>query len=164
MARRFAALVAVALLAGACHHARADRVVLDGRPRYPDVEGVVQSVSVKRIVLDGGRSYAVSPNLQSFSTYTLETTPLLGRLHQYVQVGLQGHTAVWVAGVGAVVRSPSAPPAAYYLGHLVRVQGRRAVFRDGTVLRLGTGVTASPGQVRVEIDPDRHVARAIVAG
>ncbi|MBV9256097.1 MAG: hypothetical protein JO054_17820, partial [Actinobacteria bacterium] len=55
------------------------------------------------------------------------------------------------------------PPVVFYLGRLVRIDGSRLVFRDGTVLRLGPSVTSptKSGLVRVEIDPSQHVVRQI---
>ena len=45
-----------------------------------------------------------------------------------------------------------------------KVEGRRAVFRDGTVLSLAEGVTSpvTGALVRAEIDPGRHEVRALV--
>jgi hypothetical protein len=57
-----------------------------------------------------------------------------------------------------------APPVVYYNGVLVRRDGPRAIFRDGTVLRLAAGVTppVEQGLVRAEIDPALHTVRAVV--
>ncbi|HVW33192.1 MAG TPA: hypothetical protein VHL53_11685 [Acidimicrobiia bacterium] len=139
------------------------RLVLDGRPRFPDAEGVVEQISFDRITLDGGRTYGVRSDLQSFSTYDLAAVPMLVRLGQYVQVGLDGKKVAWMAGIGVVVRT-GAPPVVYYNGVLVRCRGDRAVFRDGTVLRLADGVTSpvAAGFVRAEIDPARHRVQALV--
>ncbi|MBV9935934.1 MAG: hypothetical protein JO367_16680 [Actinobacteria bacterium] len=51
----------------------------------------------------------------------------------------------------------------FYLGRLVRIDGSRLVFRDGTVLRLGPSVTSptKSGLVRVEIDPSQHAVRQV---
>lgn len=140
-----------------------EQVVLDGRPRVPDVEGVVQVVSRDRLVLDGGRRYDVADKPQSFSTYTLATVSLLGRKGQYVQVGLDGDVAVWVASIGAVTEL-GGKPTVVYTGKLESVDGGRAVFEDGTVLRLASGVTSPvrQGFVRAEIDPSTHEVRALV--
>lgn len=156
-----ALVLATALLASACGGGGVKPIALDGTPRFPDAEGVVTSVSVNNITLDGGRTYSVSRKLQSFSTYTLETVPLLQRKGQYVQVGLHGKTMVWISTIGAPV--PQNPPVVFYLGKLVKVDQGRLVFRDGTVLRLGPAVTtpAQSGLVRVEIDPSRHVVRSV---
>jgi hypothetical protein len=160
------ALAALALVA--CRQSQ-PRLVLDGRPRLPDAEGIVEQISFDRITLDGGRSYGVQKDLQSFSTYDLAAVPMLQRLGQYVQLGLNGKKVAWLAGIGVVVRAPAVPPVVYFNGVLVRREGRRAVFRDGTVLQLGPGVASpvdpSPGEhrlVRAEIDPARHEVRAVV--
>jgi len=152
------------LLAGGCRRGGGHALVLDGRPRYPDAEGVVEQISFGRITLDGGRSYGVRPDLQSFSTYDLAASPMLQRLGQYVQVGLRGGQVAWLAGIGVVVRRPGARPVVYYNGVLVRLDGRRAVFRDGTVLHLAAGVTPPLGQgfVRAEIDPALHTVTSLV--
>jgi hypothetical protein len=155
-------MVATLILAG-CSKSDAHRLVLDGRPRFPDVEGVVEQISFERITLDGGRSYEVRKDLQSFSTYDLAAVPMLHRLGQYVQLGLNGKMVAWMAGIGVVVRG-DAPPVVYYNGVLVRREGDRAVFRDGTVLRLAPGVTtpAEQGLMRAELDPALHTVRALV--
>ena len=167
-------LVAGVLLLGGCTKSDDDRLVLDGSPRLPDTEGVVEEISFDRITLDGGRSYAVRKDLQSFSTYDLAAVPMLHRLGQYVQLGLDGKKVAWMAGIGVVVRG-AAPPVIYYNGVLVRLDDDRAIFRDGTVLRLADGVTSPVGRdvppggqvqlprlVRAEIDPALHRVRALV--
>ena len=157
-------LVAGVLLLGGCTRSDADRLVLDGSPRHPDAEGVVEQISFDRITLDGGRSYDVAKDLQSFSTYDLAAVPMLHRLGQYVHVGLNGNEVEWMAGIGVVVRNPGVPPVVYYNGVLVRLDDDRAIFRDGTVLRLADGVTSpvERGLVRAELDPSLHRVRAIV--
>src|SRR5439155_16749512 len=142
-------LMAGALILAGCPKSDAHRLVLDGRPRIPDAEGVVEGISFDRITLDGGRSYGVRKDLQSFSTYDLAAVPMLQRLGQYVQLGLSGQKVAWMAGIGVVVRRPDAPPVVYYNGVPVRRDGSRLIFRDGTVLQLAGGVTvpASPGLV-----------------
>ena len=125
---------------------------------------MVEEISFDRIILDGGRSYGVAKDLQSFSTYDLAAVPMLHRLGQYVHLGLNGKKVEWMAGIGVVVRSPAAPPVVYYNGVLVRLEDDRAIFRDGTVLRLADGVTSpvESGLVRAELDPSLHRVRAIV--
>jgi hypothetical protein len=156
-------LLAGALLATGCSKSGGHRLVLDGRPRFPDAEGVVDAISFERITLDGGRSYDVGKDLQSFSTYDLGAFPMLGRLGQYVQLGLNGKKVAWLAGIGVVVRG-AGPPVVYYNGTLLRRDGDRAIFRDGTVLQLGAGVTppVEQGLVRAELDPALHAVRALV--
>jgi hypothetical protein len=157
-------LVAGALVLGGCSRSAGDELVLDGRPRHPDAEGVVEQVSFDRITLDGGRSYGVASDLQSFSTYDLAAVPMLHRLGQYVHLGLDGNEVEWMAGIGVVVRNPATPPVVYYNGVLVRFDDDRAIFRDGTVLRLADGVTSpvASGLVRAELDPSLHRVRALV--
>ena len=156
-------LLAGLLLLSGCAKKADDRLVLDGRPRIPDVEGVVEQISFDRITLDGARSFPVQKDLQSFSTYDLAAVPMLHRLGQYVQLGLNGKKVAWMAGIGVVVRSV-APPVVYYNGVLVRLDGDRAIFRDGTVLQLadGVGSPVDSGLVRAEIDPSLHRVRALV--
>ena len=164
--RLLAAMMAAVLVVGACSGGDDDgRVVLDGSPRFPDVEGVVEEISLERITLDGDRSYKVAKDLNSFSTYDLGPTPLLHRKGQYVQLGLDGDTAEWMAGIGVVVRAPDKPPVVFYNGYLLHVDDGQAVFRNGTVLRLADGVKspAPQGGLRAEIDPDRHLVRALVS-
>lgn len=166
MGRRFVVIV-LALMAvsvvGCSGGDDGPAVVLDGRARRPDAEGVVRQVSHSQITVDE-RRYRVSRTLQAFSTYTLEAVPIVGRRSQYVQLGLDGDEVVWLAAFGAVVRPPGADPAVYYTGVFRRVERRRAVFRDGSTVLLGPGVDApAPGtRVRVEIDPVRHRARNVV--
>ena len=157
-------IVAGALLfTGCARSGSAHRVVLDGRPRFPDAEGVVEQISFEKVTLDGGRSYGVRKDLQSFSTYDLAAVPMLQRQGQYVQLGLDGRRVAWMAMVGEVVHGAAAP-VVYYNGTLVRLDGDRAIFRDGTVLQLADGVTSpvETGLVRAEVDPSLHRVRALV--
>ena len=156
-------LLAGALLLAGCAKSDSHRLVLDGRPRPPDAEGVVEKISFESVTLDGGRTFEVRKDLQSFSTYDLAAVPMLQRLGQYVQLGLDGKKVAWMAMIGGVVRG-GATPVVYYNGVLVRIDGDRATFRDGTVLRLADGVTspAETGFVRAELDPAVHRVRALV--
>jgi nucleoid-associated protein YgaU len=132
-------------------------IKLDGSPRVPDDEGVATEVTRERITLDGDRTYDVSDRLRSFSTYTLKLEPMLNRKGQYVQVGLDGDTVVWMAGVAAVVQTAQGP-SVFYVGDLEEIDDGRAVFADGTVLRTAEGVSAEPGRVQARIDvPKRRV-------
>lgn len=158
------ATVAVALLAVACGGgADEERLVLDGRPRLPDAEGVAVSISHTEIVLDGDRRYAVADGFKSFSTYTLALEPMVSREGDYVQLGLDADDAVWMAGIGGVLHTD--PPTVLYEGRLDRVEGRRAIFRDGTVLRLAPGVSVPDVDadtfVVAEIDPARRAVGAL---
>ena len=156
-------LLAGALLLAGCARSDGHRVVLDGRPRPPDAEGVVEKISFESVTLDGGRTFGVRKDLQSFSTYDLAAVPMLQRLGQYVQLGLDGKKVAWMAMIGEVVRG-TAVPVVYYNGVLVRLDVDRAIFRDGTVLQLADGVTSpvETGLVRVELDPALHRVRALV--
>jgi hypothetical protein len=146
-----------ALSLAACNRSSSPVVRLDGSPRFPSDEGVVTAVSRQRLTLDGSRSYAISPGLQSFSTYTLTAVSVLQRKGQYVQIGLNGKTVVWLANIAAVL--PTNPPSVYYRGRLLRVDQRQAIFRDGTVLRVAPETAAVPaGDVLVRLDPARHQA------
>jgi hypothetical protein len=68
-----------------------------------------------------------------------------------------------MAMIGEVIRGVG-PPVVYYNGVLLRLDGDRAIFRDGTVLQLADGVTSpvETGFVRAELDPSLHRVRALV--
>jgi hypothetical protein len=162
MVRRAVAVLVVTVLAvgaAGCHKSDHATVVLDGRTRYPDAEGVLTFASVKEMRLAGGPAYRVSPKLQAFSTYTLQATPYLSRRNQYVQLGLDGRTVVWLAGIGAVVRAPGRPPTVFYTGRVKAAPKGRVVFADGTVFRLGAGVAAPSVGARVQVDLDPSAGR-----
>jgi hypothetical protein len=151
-------VTAVALLA-ACGGSDA-KLRLDGSPRVPDDEGVATVITRTRIQLDGKRSYGVDPKFVSFSTYDGQLEPMVIRRNQYVQLGVRGHTAIWMAGVAAVVPLPA--PSVYYIGRLKRVDGDRLIFWDGTVLTRRHGL-AAPKPVRADgrrvearLDPKTH--------
>ena len=137
--------------------------VLGGRPRYPSAEGVVESVTIEDITLRGGRRFPLAEELASFSTYTLEPIPLVHRVGQYVHVGLEDGAVTWVSTIGAVGDRETV----VYAGKLLHVDGeRRAIFSDGTVLRLAEGVEppAVGTRVRAEIDAIEGVATSIGPG
>ncbi|HUR78265.1 MAG TPA: hypothetical protein VMZ22_09985 [Acidimicrobiales bacterium] len=141
----------------ACGADKGAALKLDGSPRVPDDEGVATVVTRTRIELDGKRKYQVADDFVSFSTYTGELEPMVGREGQYVQLGLRGRTAVWMAGVAAVVSTPAR--AVYYLGRLKHVDGERLVFADGTVLRRRRGLRvprAGSAKLQARIDPKAH--------
>lgn len=133
--------------------------MLDGRPRYPDVEGVATAITTRRITIDHRHSYEVSRDFLSFSTYTLKLEPMLGRVGQYVQLGLSGDRVVWMAGVGAVVQT--ARPEVIYTGTFLRQQGDRLVFRDGTVLRVAPSLVPPPSGTFVEVAIDAATHRVV---
>jgi hypothetical protein len=157
MRRRLAAAALVAVLA-ACGGSP-PTVKLDGSPRFPDDEGVATTVELDRIVLDGTRTYGVSRDLRSFSTYDMRLEPMLNRRGHYVHVGLEDRRVVWMAGIAAVLAGD--PPRVFYSGRLKALDKGRAIFADGTVLTLQPGL-ASPvrdGFVQVEIDARAHRVR-----
>lgn len=159
---RAGAAVALCVVLVACEGGGNDgRVVLDGRPRHPDVEGVVEEISTSHVRLRGGRRYKVTRKLQAFSTTTLEPVPVLRRRGHYVQLGVEGDTAVWLAAFGAVLELN--PPVVPYVGFLEAIRGDRAVFRDGTVLRLAPGAArVEPNRhARAEIDPEKKQVRLL---
>lgn len=138
-------------------HERPDVVRLDGSARFPDDEGIATSVDRRSITLDGARTYEVSDELRSFSTYTRELEAMVGRKGQYVQIGLDGRTMVWMAGVSRVIDVAGAPTV-FYIGRFRRTSKGRFVFADGTTFAPSPGV-APPGtrsDVTVRIDPKTH--------
>lgn len=149
-----AATAVVAIGLAGCGGDDEPAVALDGSPRLPDTEGVVTEVSDDKIVLDGKHTYEVSDDLMAFSTYTLEAIPLAHRKGQYVQLGLDGETAEWLALIGEPLEGR-----VYYTGELEEVDGDNLVFADGTVLTLGDGVKppAEAGRMRAVVDPNKRV-------
>ena len=151
------------LLLVACAGGEPQLDVLGGSPRYPSAEGLVESVTIGDITLRGGRRFPLAEELASFSTYTLEPIPLVHRVGQYVHVGLEDGAVAWVATIGAVGNGETV----VYAGKLLHVDDeRRAIFSDGTVLRLGEDVEppAVGTRVRVEIDAAEGVATSIGPG
>jgi len=151
----------VVCLVAACSGGGGDTIKLDGSPRVPDVEGVVRRVDLRSVELADGRRFTVERDLQLFSTYSLESLPLLGREGQYVQMGVDGKKVRWMASVGAIVRG--SPPSVFYTGHLLRMEDERLIFRDGTTFRtVRRYPDALVGSfVIVDIDPDRGVVRTV---
>ena len=136
-------------------------VDLDGSPRIPDAEGVVRTVDRRHNELDGGRSDPQSPDLQSFHSKTRAAISVLQRKGEYVQVGIDDGTVVWVAAIGAVV--PLDRPTVFYQGTVSDLSAGRVTFDDGTVLRVARGVDAVEGSfVRAELDPSTKQVVALV--
>jgi hypothetical protein len=164
--RSLAVVLAVVLLGavgGGCRRGdEATPLHLDGRPRIPADEGIATALSRDRITLDGRRSYDVSPELRAFSTYTLALEPMIGRKGQYVQVGLQGDTMVWMAGVARPL-DVDGERSVYYRGTFVGEERGRYAFEDGTTFAPGRGVKvpAKGRSVTVRIDARSHRIVAI---
>jgi hypothetical protein len=115
-------------------------------------------------VLDGERSYGVSPALRSFSALTLDIEPMLSREGQYVQVGVEDDEVVWMGGVAAVVNAVD-PPSAFFTGTIETIEDRRVVFTNGTVFTLAERVRPDVrrGGAAVQIDVARHRVIAVRA-
>ena len=152
----------VAVVLAACGGSSDPVVRLDGSPRQPDTEGVVRIASVDGITFEGGRKYRVSKELISFSTYTREPVSLRSTLDSYVQAGVIGGTVVWLSKIGPVSTDAAGHRTVQYQGDLVDIDGRRLVFKDGTVLRLGAGLKPPEdplGPAYVVIDADKKVVQ-----
>ncbi|MFL6111976.1 MAG: hypothetical protein ACJ786_11570 [Catenulispora sp.] len=157
--------LATAMLGGACSHGSSKAaVVLDGRPRLANDEGVVTAVTKDRLTLDGKRTYSVDRNLQSFESTTLKVMPLLNRTGAYVQIGEDHGKVRWIASYTLVVTRPDQPPTAFHTGRVARTEAGRVVFADGSVLAVAPGVTVPEAgrQARAEIDVPTHRVRALV--
>jgi len=134
---------------------------LDGSPRYPNAQGLLTAAN-KKDLLVGQDEYAIGTRLITFSTYNLTQLPLGAAIDRYVQVGLHGHTAVWIAVVGIAT---SGQPV-IYTGTLLRIDAhRRAIFSDGTVLQLAPQLhpAEQSGLVIAEIDAMTGQVTALVA-
>lgn len=126
----------------------------------PDDAGIATALTFEAITLDGERTYEVSEDLIAFDTYNLQLEPVLRRRGQYVHVGLEGSTMVWMAGISAVVPADDRV-SAYYTGVLTEVEGRRAFFRDGTVLELSDDIHSPEGGTVVEAEIDTASDRVV---
>lgn len=163
---RFAALALAALLgvSGCSGDPGEPRDILDGEPRIPDDEGVVTNLTVEKVTLDGERTYRVSKDLIAFSPSTLKLERLVKHLGQYVHVGLDGKTVVWMSGFGAVLPDDDTAHA-FYTGVVEAFEGHRITFTDGTVMRVH-GALENPGpgrQVQVQIDAEQRRVTAFIA-
>jgi hypothetical protein len=118
--------------------------------RLPDVEGVVVAVDDDELELDDSRAYEIGEGASSVSTYTLDEVPV--RLDTYVHVGLDDDGRVeWIATIGIVADTD--PPGITYTGTLVEVIDGRAVFADGTALKVPPDLDPDPGFVTAILDP-----------
>ena len=160
--RHLLAAVTAAFLAVGCGFGGGgeEELRLDGSARYPDDQGIATELAFDSITLDGERTYDVSDRLAAFSTATATLEPMLRRRGQYVQIGLDGDTMVWMAGVAAVVRLPQGERV-FYNGTLREVDDDgRLVFVDGTVWEVAKGVDRTAvepdARLQLEIDPSKH--------
>ncbi|MEY2569080.1 MAG: hypothetical protein QOE35_3609 [Actinomycetota bacterium] len=151
-------------LVGGCQRQPTSASILDGRARVPDAEGVVTAVTLRSVTLDGGRSYDVSRQLESFSVYNGAPTALLAKRGQYVQVGVRAGKVVWIQSFGTPVGDP---PAVVFTGELLSRIGSRLRFSGGATLRLADGVQPPPvGDLECVIAPRRHavVGYSVLSG
>lgn len=135
-------------------------VKLDGSPRVSDQAGVVVKADREQIILDGNRTYEVASDLIAFSTFNRAPVRLGSTVGEYVQVGLEGKTVVWLARIGPVTTQADGRSSVIYQGDLVRVAGSRLEFRDGTVLTLAKGLRAptdASGPTIASINPTSRV-------
>ncbi|MGH7858205.1 MAG: hypothetical protein ACREQY_12850 [Candidatus Binatia bacterium] len=158
--RHAAVLCLLALVSAACS---GEQTVFEGGPRFPDDEGVVTSISLERMQIEGDRNYVIGRDVESFKTRSHEPASLLSLKDKYVQVGLDGDEVGWIALVGIVVGDDS--PTVLYTGVFDGVDGRtdRAVFADGTTLALADDIDVpEEGQeVAAAIDARSHTVTSL---
>lgn len=135
-------------------------VRLDGSARFPDDEGIATSLDRRSITLDGERTYRVSDQLRSFSTYTRELEPMIGRRGQYVQIGVEDGVMIWMAGISRLV-DVDGRPAAFYTGKFRGQERGRFVFTDGTTFAVGEGVARPRRGVHVTATIDAETRRIV---
>lgn len=135
-------LVAAACGGGVGEPADTSFVALDGSPRPPDAAGVLTAIAADNstITIDGEHVYELHESLQSFSSVDGSTQPVRSRVGQYVHVGLDGETALWLAGIGAVTRIDGRPQTVNYIGTIKAVDGRQITMVDGAVFELADDV------------------------
>ncbi|MCA1839931.1 MAG: hypothetical protein LC723_06325, partial [Actinobacteria bacterium] len=132
------------------------------RERFPDDQGIVTSVSLSpdKIQLDNKRTYPISRQVESFSTYNGKLRPLLGWKDRYVELGLdKTHEVIWIAGIGNVNQAVKPYQVYYTNGTLKRVDKGMLIFTDGTVFKLGDGVSPpKPGsKYVVTLNAETHL-------
>jgi hypothetical protein len=153
-------LVAVALgllvVPSACRGGGAEppAVILDGRPRPPDDEGIMTEVAADHLVLDGRTRLKVSGKLIAFASSTGQVTNLYQRRNQYVQVGVRSGTVVWLGAVGAILPGPR--PFVLYQGNVLTDEGGRLTMEDGTVLRAHPELPPVTGRLSLRLDVTTH--------
>lgn len=167
MPKRVAALAVLALLLGGCggDDAASKTFVPDGSARLPDAAGVVVKASAKGLTLDRERAYKVSPNLAAFSTFNSRPVQLASVVNNFVHVGIEDDTVVWLALIGPVDTDAGGLRTTLYQGTLTSTRGSRLYFRDGTVLQLEPGLRMPDdalGLTTAHIDADSGLVRGAV--
>ncbi|GAC1586999.1 MAG: hypothetical protein NVS3B21_01550 [Acidimicrobiales bacterium] len=171
---RWTIVATASCLLAACTGGGAVRpaIVLDGSPHRFNAAGVVTSADRRHVVLDDRRSYAVDPKLVVFDAGTLQVSPLVDAVGRFALIGTRGRRVVWLEPLSVVVTLPGAAPAVLTFGSLARIESgppsRSAVFADGTVVPLASGIqlpegVVLPARVRADIDPVSHMITALVA-
>jgi hypothetical protein len=153
-------LVLLFTVTAACN--RGETSVLAEGPRVPDAEGVATDISFEQVVIDSNETYKILRTVESFATHSHDITPLLSWKDKYVHLGLDDDNGVlWIAGIGLVPKKDD--PRVIYSGVFQELVGGRAVFKDGTTLRLASGVKAPKKGVRAEalIDPKTDRATSL---
>ena len=155
--RRAAVVLLVAMLLAACNRTPIDYAK---EVRVPDDRGKVTQIDVESIQLDDKRTHEIDPEVQSFSTYNGTVLPIRSWKDKYVHIGLnKDGDVIWIAGIGVVDSTANPPVVRYTNGLLKKVEGRRAIFADGTVLQVDKSVKIPPVNFRLtaNIDPKRHL-------
>lgn len=141
MIRIAAALLVVCLLTVACGPEE-PASILDEGARFPDAAGVVTDISAQSVQLDDGSTYAISPEVESFTSKEHLVTALLRwKDGWYVHIGLEGDSVIWIAGIG-LARGDSGQ--VNYPGVFDRMERGHAIFADGTAFMADEGVEPLP--------------------
>lgn len=162
-------VAAIGLVAAGCSREPATQSpesVFGKGPRFPSDEGVVTEIDFERVVLEGPRGYKISPEVQSFSTYNGKVIPLVHHKGRYIQLRLDNERrlVIWISVIGQVIPQPAGPRVTY-VGVFEKVDDkRRAVFKDGTVLKLGDEVTAPEAGQRVGVRIDSARREVVTLG
>jgi hypothetical protein len=149
-------LLLAALVAAGCSPGEAESILEQG-PRFPDAEGVVTDINFESVRLDDKSSFPINNEIESFNSRTHKIKALLSWKGWYVHLGLnRERQAVWISGLA--VTPEADPSSALYAGAFEKVDKGRAIFADGTVLRLASGVkTPTKGtKTSVTIDTKAH--------
>lgn len=150
------ALPLVLLTAVACNRsAEPQSVYQKGKDRVPKDEGVVTDVNFERLTLDRDRTYQISEEVESFSSYNGEVMPLLHHKNHYAQIGVhEGKVVSWIAGIGLVLEDGFV----VYNGTVKSADKKRLVFEDGTVLQMSVRayIPEKGERVKATILPAKH--------